>query len=49
MVAVLDPGSVDAAVALLAEHGIRAWPGGEIVAGSDAGGRVRLMGDHPGW
>ena len=53
MVAVLDPGSVDAAVALLAEEGIRAWPAGEIVATSgDAageGGRATLMGNHPGW
>jgi phosphoribosylformylglycinamidine cyclo-ligase len=49
MVAVLDSGAVDAAVALLAEDGIRAWPAGEIVASADGGGRVRLMGNHPGW
>jgi phosphoribosylformylglycinamidine cyclo-ligase len=49
MVAVLDPGAVDAAVALLAEHDVRAWVAGEITAGADAGGRVTLMGDHPGW
>ena len=49
MVALLDPASVDAAVALLAEHGIRAWAAGEITVGPDSGGRVTLTGQHPGW
>ena len=30
MVALLDPAAVDAAIALLAEHGIRAWVAGEV-------------------
>jgi len=49
MVALLDPAALDPAIALLAEHGIRAWPAGEITAGSGAAGRVGLTGQHPGW
>jgi len=49
MVALLDPASVDAATALLAEHGIRAWAAGEIAVVAEADGRVVLTGQHPGW
>jgi len=50
MVALLDPDDADAAVRLLAEHGIRAWVGGSTAtAGADDGGRVLLEGQHPGW
>ncbi len=49
MVALLDPAAVDAAIALLAEHGIRAWAAGEIGAEAGSGGRVVLTGQHPGW
>ncbi|GAB3242546.1 phosphoribosylformylglycinamidine cyclo-ligase [Nocardioides dilutus] len=50
MVALLEPGRIDAAVALLAEFGIHAWVAGEVSAatGSD-GGIVSLVGQHPGW
>ena len=47
MVALLDPEDVDAAVALLAGHGVEAWVAGEVVP--EAGGRVELVGQHPGW
>ncbi|MBZ5734712.1 phosphoribosylformylglycinamidine cyclo-ligase [Nocardioides sp. TRM66260-LWL] len=46
MVALLPADDVDAAVALLGEHGIDAWAAGEVAAGE---GRVRLTGQHPGW
>ncbi|WP_205473325.1 phosphoribosylformylglycinamidine cyclo-ligase [Nocardioides sp. SYSU D00038] len=50
MVALLPPGEVDAAVALLAEHDVAAWPAGQVaVAGSDTAGRAVLTGQHPGW
>ena len=49
MVALLDPASLDPAIALLGEHGIRAWAAGEITAESGAAGRVGLTGQHPGW
>ncbi|HWM73592.1 MAG TPA: phosphoribosylformylglycinamidine cyclo-ligase [Nocardioides sp.] len=49
MVALLDPAVVDASIALLAEHGIRAWAAGEIAAEATSGGRVVLTSQHPGW
>ena len=49
MVALLDPDDVDAAIALLAEHGVRAWVAGEVTAASGRGGTVELVGQHPGW
>ena len=47
MVALLDPEDADAAVALLAGHGVEAWVAGEVAP--EAGGRVELVGQHPGW
>ncbi|GAA4122434.1 phosphoribosylformylglycinamidine cyclo-ligase [Nocardioides fonticola] len=47
MVALLPEADVDAAIALLGGHGIRAWAAGEVVAGGE--GRVELAGQHPGW
>jgi phosphoribosylformylglycinamidine cyclo-ligase len=49
MVALLDPAGVDAAIALLDGHGIRAWAAGEIATDAASGGRVVLTGQHPGW
>jgi phosphoribosylformylglycinamidine cyclo-ligase len=49
MVALLDPAGADAAVALLAEHGIDAWVAGQVAAATGAGGTVELVGQHPGW
>ena len=49
MVALIDPADVDAAVALLAGHGVRAWAAGEVRADDTAGGRALLEGQHPGW
>ena len=47
MVAVLPPGSVDAAVELLAGRGLRAWVCGAVrPADADAPGAVTLVGDH---
>jgi phosphoribosylformylglycinamidine cyclo-ligase len=47
MVALTAPDDVDAALALLAEHGVDAWVAGEV--GATPGGRVELVGQHPGW
>jgi phosphoribosylformylglycinamidine cyclo-ligase len=47
MVALTDPDDVDAAIAVLAEHGVHAWVAGEV--SPVAGGRVELTGQHPGW
>jgi phosphoribosylformylglycinamidine cyclo-ligase len=44
MVAMLAPESVDAAVELLAGHGVPAWVAGEVREGGE--GRVTLTGDH---
>ena len=44
MVALLAPEAVDAAVELLAGHGIPAWVAGEVREGGE--GRVTLTGDH---
>jgi phosphoribosylformylglycinamidine cyclo-ligase len=49
MVALLAPTAVDAAVALLSEHGIDAWVAGTVTAASGTGGTVELVGQHPGW
>jgi phosphoribosylformylglycinamidine cyclo-ligase len=47
MVALTAPDDVDAALALLAEHGVDAWVAGEVTG--TPGGRVELVGQHPGW
>ncbi len=47
MVALLDPEDADTAVTLLAGHGVRAWVAGEVT--TEPGGRVELVGQHPGW
>lgn len=49
MVALTHPEDADAAIAVLGEHGLRAWVAGEVRADSDRGGRVELTGQHPGW
>ncbi len=49
MVALIAPDDVDAAVELLAGHGIRAWAAGEVGADAQRGGKVTLQGQHPGW
>ena len=49
MVALIEPDAVDAALALLAGHGIDSWVAGEV---SDTGAGdepVRLVGQYPGW
>jgi len=40
---------VDAAVALLSEHGIDAWVAGRISPAAGTGGTAELVGQHPGW
>jgi phosphoribosylformylglycinamidine cyclo-ligase len=53
MVALTPPDDVEAAIEVLEAHGIRAWVAGEVEvaeAASEAeGGRVTLVGQHPGW
>jgi len=49
MVALLDPDEVDAAVGVLAAHGVAAWVAGEVAATDGPGGTVELVGQHPGW
>ena len=49
MVALTDPDDVDTAIAVLGEHGVRAWVAGEVAVDPEAGGRVELTGQHPGW
>ncbi|GAB3078586.1 phosphoribosylformylglycinamidine cyclo-ligase [Nocardioides zeae] len=51
MVALTDPGSVDAALAILAETGVEAWVAGEVraLADGERAGSVNLVGQHPGW
>jgi phosphoribosylformylglycinamidine cyclo-ligase len=49
MVALTDPEDVDTAIAVLAEHGVRAWVAGEVSVDPDQRGRVELTGQHPGW
>ena len=53
MVALTAADDADAAIAVLAEHGVRAWVAGDVrmddsAAGASAG-RVELVGRHPGW
>jgi phosphoribosylformylglycinamidine cyclo-ligase len=61
MVALLPADDVDAAVRVLADHGVRAWVAGEVSLAKDSvsrsptddtsvqGGRVHLVGQYPGW
>lgn len=51
MVALTDPDDVNASIALLAEHGVRAWVAGEVSStpDPDAGGKVTLVNQHPYW
>ena len=49
MVALLDPDQVDAAIGVLAAHGVSAWVAGEVAAADGPGGTVELVGQHPGW
>jgi phosphoribosylformylglycinamidine cyclo-ligase len=49
MVAITDPEDADSAVAVLGEHGVRAWVAGEVRVDEELGGRVELTGQHPGW
>jgi phosphoribosylformylglycinamidine cyclo-ligase len=51
MVALLAPEKVDDALAILGEHGVEAWVGGEVTIPTDVedAGRVRMVGQHPGW
>ncbi|GAB2877127.1 phosphoribosylformylglycinamidine cyclo-ligase [Streptomyces mayteni] len=46
MVAVVAPGSVDAALAELAARGVPAWVAGEVGVGEDGGEAVTLTGDY---
>ena len=50
MVALVAPEAADRVVATLADHGVEAWACGEVTTASGRdGGRVRLVGQHPGW
>jgi phosphoribosylformylglycinamidine cyclo-ligase len=49
MVAHTAPDAADPAIALLAEHGIRAWVAGEVAVDPEQTGAVVLTGQHPGW
>jgi phosphoribosylformylglycinamidine cyclo-ligase len=50
MVALTAASDADAAVALLAERGVRAWVAGEVAsAAPGAAAKVTLTGQHPGW
>jgi phosphoribosylformylglycinamidine cyclo-ligase len=49
MVALTHPEDVATAVAVLAEHGVRAWVAGEVGVDPELEGRVELTGQHPGW
>ena len=49
MVSLTPPDDVDAAIGVLAIHGIKAWVAGEVRLDGEDGGRVRLEGQHPGW
>jgi phosphoribosylformylglycinamidine cyclo-ligase len=50
MIALVAPDDADAAVRLLAEHGVDAWIAGEVGAAGEHGdgGSVSMVGDHPG-
>jgi phosphoribosylformylglycinamidine cyclo-ligase len=49
MVALTEPDDVDAAIGVLAQHGVRAWVAGEVGVAAGRGGAVELVGQHPGW
>jgi phosphoribosylformylglycinamidine cyclo-ligase len=49
MVALMPADDVDGGVDLLAGHGIRAWPAGEVRSDGEGDGRVSLVGQHAGW
>ncbi len=50
MVALTDPAAAERVIEILDGHGIAAWVAGEVTqAGEGDGGRVRLVGQHPGW
>jgi phosphoribosylformylglycinamidine cyclo-ligase len=49
MVALLPADEAAQAVGVLDGHGIRAWVAGEVTADGEGGGRVSLVGRHPGW
>ena len=49
MVALTPPEDVDTALEVLGTHGIRAWVAGEVRPDAVQGGRVDLVGQHPGW
>jgi phosphoribosylformylglycinamidine cyclo-ligase len=49
MIALTDPEDVDGAIAVLGEHGVRAWVAGEVTVDPQLGGRVEMVGQHPGW
>ena len=50
MVALTPAADVDRTIALLAEAGVPAWIAGSVSkAGGGDEGRVRLVGQHPGW
>ena len=47
MVSLTTADDADRAIAVLERFGIRAWVAGSVAAGT--GGRVTLVGQHPGW
>ncbi|MQW77914.1 phosphoribosylformylglycinamidine cyclo-ligase [Nocardioides sp. dk4132] len=49
MVSLTHPEDVDEAIRVLDGFGIQAWVAGEVTASETDGGRVRLIGQHPGW
>ena len=49
MVALTHPDDADAAIAVLGEHGVRAWVAGEVTPAADRPGAVELVNQHPGW
>ncbi len=49
MVAITPADAADDAVAVLAEHGMRAWVAGVVAVDPEQSGTVRLAGQHPGW
>ena len=49
MVAITPADAADAAIAVLAEHGMRAWVAGVVAVDPEQTGAVRLAGQHPGW
>ncbi|GAA1158050.1 phosphoribosylformylglycinamidine cyclo-ligase [Nocardioides aquiterrae] len=49
MVALTHPDDADAAIAVLAEHGVRSWVAGEVTPATDRGGAVTLVNQHPSW